>query len=315
MTTFRTSLCKIPVNLDQRVFLDELNYIKEFLKKDKIFYTSFFDTITSIEQYYKSTSLALENAFPNSSKLPRVPDRPAFRTFVKKRKQHAKKLLELSQNFANLSQNRIAPLRKEYSDEYNKLKSDLTRLKNIVAQSLQDLYRSLNGYNKYFSALQQSQGGNTQSIVKALSQLDDKLYRVQKQYVLFHLQFLEYCEKRDPVFAEVDSFTKKIADDLYNLMVEADKIDNSFFNDEINRSNPLNPTTGFIEGDIWDEKEEEHTEKPFKVKLTKEIVYEGETKTTFIIFNLLDSRGDYWKIEDSSGKIITVPCNLLCPTK
>lgn len=313
MTDFRQSLCKIPKDLDQRGFLSEVDYVMAFLKSEKKAYNQVFDTMLGIEKFYRISNKQLKMTLPTVDKSSKSTI-DVFCDFVIKRAKQADIYLEKANMYNNLNTNRVAPMRKDFDESYNKIKSELKELKSIVLPSLTDLYKSINGYDKYFLNLQQAvMAENQQNTQKALQQMDEKLARVQKLYIVFHETFSSYCERRDEVFSNIDSFTSKVVDSLLNLVKDADQIDNSLFSKNINDIK-LDHINTIMVDDFWDA-HDEYVEKPFAVKLNKAITYDDVSLTTSSVFNCKDSRGYDWKLEDSDGNVYLIPCNLLTPYK
>lgn len=308
MTDFSQSLCNVPKSLDQRPFLSEVNYVLAFMKMQKMSYHQVFEALGKIEKFYLAAHQQMSSLVHNASGESSV---DAFDGFIEKRAKMADVYGEKGNAYSSLNANRTAPLKKDFDENYKRIKGELGKLKSIVMTGHSSITKSLGKYDKYITGLQVAvQSDNMIAMQKAQQMMDEKITRLQTQYVQFHESFSAYCEKRDEVFSNIDAFNAKMAGDITTLIRDADKIDNELFSDTINNIRIENKIS-FDVDDFW---EDTYYEKPFKVKLIKTVTIDGVSLNPSMVFRCLDTQEYDWKVE-ANDKVYNIPCDLLIPYK
>ena len=314
MTSFQTLLCKIPKNIDTKQIFVEIKFVSGFLNQYKKYLNYAYEFINVIEKSYRSAATSLESMSEKCSVISNdLPESNIFSSYVTSHKKRSKILLDRANALAELQKKSFKTLIESFDLRRKSFEARLSNLKQLVQPSLDDIYKSLNGYDKYFTKLQQSVSAQQsqnylQQFQKAITKLDEKLTRTQTNYNCFHTKFAEYCSDRDIIFGEIDKLIADTSEELKNIIQKASLIDKGYIE-------PINFNQPKIEVDIsscWNETKDEtpKTDK-FTVTLLSNILC-GETKLNVNdTFTVVEAKGDYWTIEDENHNKWEVPSDNL----
>ena len=314
MTSFQTLLCKIPKNIDTKQIFVELSFVSDFLNRYRKYLNYTYEFICSIEKSYRSAAMSLESMSEKCAAITHdLPESNIFNSFANSHRNRAKDLLLRANKLYELHKVQFKRLLDNFESRKKTFENKLSNLKQLVQPALNDIYKSLNGYDKYFTKLQQSvtpqqTPSNQQQFQKALNKLDEKLSRTQTNYNYFHTKFAEYCSERDIIFGEIDKIIAETSEELEKIIQQAVVIDKGFI-DPVDFNQPK------VEVDIsscWVEvKDETPKNDKFAVTLLS-ITFCGNTKLnvndTFIV---VEAKGDYWVIEDYNHNKYEVPSDNL----
>lgn len=312
MTSFQTLLCKIPKNIDTKQIFVEIKFVSDFLNQYKKYLNYAYEFINVIEKSYRSSATSLESMSEKCSVIVNdLPESNIFTSFVDSHKKRSKNLLDRANLLAQLQKQQFKTLIDNFESKRKSFENKLSNLKQLVQPCLNDIYKSLNGYDKYFTKLQQSVSATQspsvqQQFQKALTKLDEKLARTQSNYNTFHKKFAEYCSERDIIFGEIDKLIADSSVELKNIIQKAAMIDKGFI-ETIDFNQPK------VEVDIsscWDDAKDEQPKNDnskFTVTLLKNVLCGNTRLNVNETFTLVDAKGDDWIIEDDNHNKFEVP--------
>jgi hypothetical protein len=143
----------------------------------------------------------------------------------------------------------------------------------VIQPSLDNLYTSISGYDRYFKQLQQCYTNQAQA-GKAVQSPDEKLGRVHNSYLAFHIKFVEYCAAREALFLQIETAVAGANVKLMGLLRILNDVDEIVLGDLADK-----PEADFAVGEEaavsepWPEEEEkDQTEHPFRVKLDETLI-------------------------------------------
>lgn len=310
MTSFQTLLCKIPKNIDTKQVFVEIKFVSEFLNQYKKYLNYAYEFINVIEKSYRSSATSLESMSEKCSVISNdLPESNIFTSFVNSHKKRSKDLLDRANLLSQLQKQQFKVLIDNFDSKRKSFENKLSNLKQLVQPCLNDIYKSLTGYDKYFTKLQQSVSSQPspavqQQFQKALTKLDEKLSRTQTNYNTFHKKFAEYCSERDIIFGEIDKLIADSSEELKNIIQKAASIDNGCI-DPVDFNQPK------IEVDIsscWKEtKDETPKSNKFAVTLISNVLCGNTRLNVNDTFTVVEAKGDYWLIEDDNHNKYEVP--------
>ncbi|OHT04260.1 hypothetical protein TRFO_28313 [Tritrichomonas foetus] len=321
MTSFQTLLCKIPRNLDQKQIFVEIRFTSQFLKTYKKYIFHVYDIISSLERSYRSAASTFLSAIQKTNSISNgLPNSNLIMAYVNSHEKRVAKLNQRAALLQSLLNEPFAKLKTNLTHQKKQLKIDLKNLKSLIQSSLDDLYKSINGYDKYFIMLQKTSSNSayqsaaipSKEQMKAITKLDEKLARTQTAYNIFHQKFAEYCRLRDIIFGKIDKLVFDTSEELKNIINHATRVDSSFL-DEFEFNQPK------IEVDLsscFDEdenSEDENEQTFFFVNPEFPIVCGDTTLSPNETLAVMEAVGDMWTVHDRAGKQFLVPAKHLCP--
>ena len=305
-STLGNAVYRIPKDLDKKNVFAELNYLFEYLSKEKKFVKQVFDTVSSLEKFYRASAQSLTKE--TESKLivaKELPETTQFRVFLQIRLNEAARFLDIAQQIQRVLKDDFTTTKSTFDKNRKQLKTELKNLKAIIAEPFAVLDASSNGYEKYFKQLQQ-QSAKPEQIAKAINSLDEKLARVHQNYVTFHRKFVEYCDKREPLFARIEVLVRRANEILSELLQKVSKIDGIIVGDLMDSVD----ASKFTEKQSDQFEEEEESYEPsgtFFVKLTHTVKVGMTELMSGERFSVAEAKGDVWKLADITGKIWQIP--------
>ena len=317
MTSFQTLLCKIPQNLDQKQIFVEIKFTSEFLTQFKKYIFHVFDIFAAIEKSYRQAANTFTSAIQKTTTISNgLPDSNIVLSFVNSHERRVEQLNKRAYKFANIQNNQFLKLKNNFHARKKQLSSDLQKLKSFVQPSLDDLYKSLNGYDKYFNLLQKSvTNPNPAQQIKAITQLDEKLSRTQYNYNNFHQKFGEYCKRRDQIFGDIDKLVAETIAELNDIIRQAMEIDKGLIEEiDFNQSNVEVNLSNF-----WTETLDEEVMKntnsnsDFYVTPEKEIKTDKGIISPGEVLKVIEANGDYWLVQSKANEKFEVPSKHLKP--
>ena len=312
-STLGNAVYRIPKNLDKKNVFAELNYLFAYLSKEKKFVKQVFDTVSSLEKFYRASAQTLTKETESKLVVAReLPETTQFKVFLQIRLNEAARFLDIAQKIQQVLKDDFASTKTTFDKNRKQLKTEMKNLKRIIDEPLSVLYASTTGYDKYFKQLQQQQGAKPEHVGKAIYSLDEKLSRVHQNYVAFHRKFVEYCQVREPLFAKIEVLVRRANDIFGELLQKVSKIDGIIVGDLMDSVD----ASQFVDDvQMLSDEEEEPCEQhgTFYVKMTRNIksgmseLLEGERLA------VVDANGDVWQLMDNIGKAWSIPQMYLEP--
>lgn len=311
-------LVKNPTNLlDDDVF-PEITFMSNYLKNEHLLWKQIDETLLAIEKAYRSFASIFNSSTPKTNQIAvGPPESNIFRTLMIGKKNEADRFEDFAKKISKIHQGQVLILKDGAFNQTVSFINDLNLLKNNIYRQLEVVKESIRSYNKHYKKLEQTvfQAKGTQQIANetkkaALTVLNEKSVALQNNYNQFYRDFVDYSKKRDEIFAKIDNYLSGISPKTVSIVKSVIEVDNSFF------AAPLAESVLKCEVPIpdWDYDEKEEPEKgTLRVRSSMEI-NDGEMKISKLEeFFLIEAIGDYWKIKNSFGQVMTVPCEILVP--
>lgn len=309
MTHFQTLLCKIPQNLDTKHLFVEITFVLDFLKKYKQYIYNVSDVIATVEQSYRHSAQSFTNIADKSlNSSSSLPEANTFGVYINSHLKRAKQLSDRADLLTELQKSKFIPLKDSFITNKKKFQIQLNNIQQSLKKALDNVYKSIAGYEKYFNKLDQAVNPTTPTnqvqVQKALTNLDEKLERTQTNYNDFHREFAKYSAQRDRTFREIDNLIQETSQKLKEIIIQAYEIDKDLDPADFNQPE--------IEVDIsscWVEPKEPVPTEKFYVTLLTPTICGSATLNVTDTFTLFEAKGNFWTIEDSRGNKYVVPSN------
>jgi hypothetical protein len=310
---FRERVYRIPANLDRKFVFTEVAYCTKYLHLEKQYMEKVVNTVGALERFYRTSAQSFLNNSDIKARVP--PDLPQtgdYQQFLLARQRMCQRYVEMAAKLKTVQDQEFTQLTKFYDDSRKQFKIDLKNLEAMLKPSLEALYQSMSGYDKYFKQLQsQSVMKEAAQARKAVNSLDEKLGRVQNYYAEFHRKFVEYCAARQPIFNKVEFTVLSVNDNINALLMNVGAIEG------IPRTEPGQGLTASDSRedlrDLWDEEEDAKEPAPFALRTLHALKIGDSTIQRDEKVTLLEYRGDIWKVRDANGKTWCIPQIYLGP--
>lgn len=308
-------LCVIPSNFSQKYDFPEIKLAVEYLRKEQFFLDQIDATLSAIEKVYKSNSASIIQATAQNAQIdPNLPGYNSFKSFYESQIKQFKKYEHYAQLIANLKSTQLNLLVSKFQQQKHYLKAEFKKIQLIIAQPLDDLFKSIRGYDKYFKALYSaaaSPNNQPQQLMKALQAHDEKLFRIQAQYAAFHAKFIAYSVARKNLFDELTGVLVGTRNECDNVINSIAQIDSSFLG--IQREQYTDPPFEFNTEGLWEE-EKTYVNNQFRVTLSQKINVNNKILKPGDQLLVVSAKGDFWTLKDNiSGQFWNVPQEYLAP--
>lgn len=311
-------LSKVPTALVDDDVFPEITFMQNYLKNEHLLWKQIDETLIAIERAYKSFAQVFNQGTPKTNQIAfGPPESSVFRTLLIGKKNQADRFEDFAKRINKIHQGQVIILKEDVYTRTYQFVQELNALKSNITKTLDMVRAAMSSYNKHYKKLELAvfQTKGTQQMANqtkkaALTVLNDKSVALQNMYIQFYREFVDYLYKREEIFNRIDGYLLGVAPKSASIVKSVIEVDGSFF------AAPLAETTLKREIPIpdWDFTEKyEPEDGTMRVKSTMAIDESELRIARNEEFFLIEAEGDFWKVKNSSGQILTVPCEILIP--